>query len=215
MRLEDLTRRAAGLAQRESGRVIIGICGLPGAGKTTLAERITARFGQPQRSPESSLAAHVPLDGFHLADSELIRLGKLEAKGAPETFDPAGYTALLRRLHDETDHIVYAPSFDRELEQPIAGAIPVFPAAKIIFTEGNYLLSAGSEWHQIRAMCTEIWFCEQHQQTRVNRLIERHIRFGKSPEAAAAWVREVDEPNARLIESTRSHADLIFRIDEL
>jgi pantothenate kinase len=127
-------------------RRIIGIAGAPGAGKTTYAEGLVAdseRAGVP--------AAYVPMDGFHLADVALAALGVLDRKGAPETFDAWGYAALLARLRRQPDHVVWAPGFDRVLEQPFAGAVGVGPDAELVVTEGNYLLLDRPEWRAVRA----------------------------------------------------------------
>ncbi|SDK31383.1 nucleoside/nucleotide kinase family protein [Nonomuraea jiangxiensis] len=204
-----LLRRVRELVEADD-RVVIGIAGCPGAGKTTLAgwlaEHLTAA-GLP--------AVWVPMDGFHLADVELERLGRLARKGAMDTFDAHGYLALLRRIRAETATLVYAPSFDREIEQPIAGAIPVPPAARVVVSEGNYLLARDEPWRQVRAVMTEVWYVDLDDRLRLDRLVKRHIRFGKSPDHAARWVAEVDEPNAERIRATRGDADLLLDFDTL
>ncbi|MEU4660004.1 nucleoside/nucleotide kinase family protein [Streptomyces sp. NPDC023723] len=202
---DDLLSRARALAGG-GRRALLGIAGSPGAGKTTLAERLVRELngaGEPW-------AAHVPMDGFHLADAELDRLGRRDRKGAPDTFDAAGYAALLRRLRaDDPGEVVYAPGFERVLEQPIAGAVPVGPAARLVVTEGNYLLLDDGAWSRVRRALDEVWFCDLDETERVRRLTARHVAFGKSPEQAAAWVRRSDEPNARLVAATRGRADLV------
>lgn len=215
MTLEDLLRRVADLQQAQAAPVIIGVVGAPGAGKTTLVEHLVRRLNSDEADPERQLHAHVPMDGYHLADVELTRLGRLDRKGAPDTFDAHGYAALLRRLREPREAVVYAPGFERTIEQPIAGAIPVFPSATTILTEGNYLLLDEPGWRNVRDECTEIWYCEQDDELRVERLIARHIRFGKSPAAAADWVANVDEKNAELIRSTRDRADLVVTLEEV
>jgi pantothenate kinase len=200
----DLLLRARALA-RDGQRAILGIAGSPGSGKTTLAEHLvrTMNDGGPP------WAAHVPMDGFHLADAELDRLGLRNRKGAPDTFDAAGYAALLRRLHEDTDEVVYAPGFERVLEQPIAGTIPVPPTARLVVTEGNYLLLQEGSWARVRPCLDEVWFCEIDEQERVRRLVARHEEFGKDHDAAVAWVLGTDQRNADLIATTRDRADLV------
>ncbi|MET8976777.1 nucleoside/nucleotide kinase family protein [Streptomyces sp. NPDC004539] len=201
MTYDDLLHRAAALA-RPGRRAILGIAGSPGAGKTTLAERLVRDLGD--------LAAHVPMDGFHLADVELDRLGLRDRKGAPETFDAGGYAALLRRLREERGEVVYAPGFERVLEQPIAGVIPVAPKARLVVTEGNYLLLDTGSWARVRGELDEVWFCAPDETDRVRRLVARHEEFGKTHEAAVAWVLGTDQRNADLVAGTRERADLVL-----
>ncbi|WP_338784954.1 nucleoside/nucleotide kinase family protein [Streptomyces sp. DG1A-41] len=201
---DDLVQRAQALPQG-SRRAILGIAGSPGAGKSTLAGRLVRELngsGDPW-------VAHVPMDGFHLADAELERLGRRDRKGAPDTFDAAGYAALLRRLREETHGVVYAPGFERVLEQPIAGAIPVPPTARLVVTEGNYLLLDTGAWARVRSRLDEVWFCELPEPERLRRLVARHEEFGKRHEEAVAWVRRSDQRNAELVATTRGRADLV------
>ncbi|MFI0821477.1 nucleoside/nucleotide kinase family protein [Streptomyces sp. NPDC021098] len=200
---QQLLERARRLA--DSGhRRLLGIAGPPGAGKTTLAEYLVGALG-PER------AVLVPMDGFHLADTELRRLGLLGRKGAPETFDPYGYTALLRRLKDpRPGEPVYAPGFERELEQPIAGSIPVAPEVPLVITEGNYLLLDDAPWRPVRDLLDETWWVELDSEERVRRLIDRHERFGKERAEAERWVLTTDEANARRVAPGREAADLVI-----
>ena len=214
MTLEDLLARVRNLNASRTTPVVIGVVGAPGAGKTTLVESLVAELNRDTPDPEQQAYAHVPMDGFHLSDQELSRLGVLDRKGAPETFDVHGYASLLQRLRSPREAVVYAPGFERTIEQPVAGVIPVFPTATTIITEGNYLLLDRPGWELVRSQCTEIWFCEQYNDLRIQRLIQRHIQFGKSPAEAEAWVHTVDEKNARLIQATKAHADLVVTLEE-
>ncbi|WP_037922945.1 nucleoside/nucleotide kinase family protein [Streptomyces violaceorubidus] len=202
---EDLLARARRLP-RGGRRAFLGIAGSPGAGKSTLAGHLVRELngtGEPW-------VAHVPMDGFHLADAELDRLGRRHRKGAPDTFDAAGYAALLDRLRAERDdEVVYAPGFERVLEQPLAGALPVPPSARLVVTEGNYLLLESGAWARVRPRLDEVWFCGLEESERVRRLVARHERFGKSPADAAAWALGPDQHNADLVAATRHRADLV------
>ena len=202
-----LVARAAELAAGP-GRAVLGVTGSPGAGKSTLVEVLLREL------PAESVA-HVPMDGFHLADVALRRLGRLQAKGAPDTFDAGGYVALLRRLRADAEDVIYAPAFERDLEQPLAGAIAVPRQARLILTEGNYLLVDDERWNPVRHELAEVWFCDPDPEVRMAQLVARHVQFGKDPEHARAWVQAVDEGNADLVESTRSRADLIVPADVL
>lgn len=204
--LTGLTARARRLALA-GGRRVLGIAGPPGAGKSTLAEQLVDALGP--------LAVLVPMDGFHLARAELERLGRAERKGAPDTFDAAGYAALLRRLRaPEPGAVVYAPAFDRSLEQPVAGAVPVPPDVPLVVTEGNYLLYGEGPWAQVRGLLDESWFLELDDAVRVRRLVDRHVRFGKARAYAEHWVAGSDEANARLVAAGRDRADLVVRLGD-
>jgi len=191
----------AGLAgSRPAGkhRVVLGIAGAPGAGKSSLAEAVVAAVAG---------AVLVPMDGFHLAQRVLDDQGMASRKGAPETFDRAGFAAMLRRIREQTTHgeTVYGPAFRRDIEEPIAGAIPVPPDARLVVTEGNYLLL----WPEVRALLDQTWWVDLDDDERRRRLVARHAAFGKTPEQARAWTLGSDEDNARLVASGRDLADLV------
>jgi pantothenate kinase len=212
--LAALVERARGLVARTTaaggGRAVLGITGAPGAGKTTLVARLVA--GLAERPPDGAAAdwvAHVPMDGYHLSDAQLDRLGLRHRKGAPETFDAAGYAAMLERVRTDTAETVYAPGFERDLEQPIAAALAVPPSARLVITEGNYLLLDEPAWRRVRAAMDEVWYCDLDEQTRLERLVARHVAFGKDPDTAALWVDRVDQANAALVAATRARADLV------
>ena len=200
----DLVERAAALGAAGSGRAVLGVVGPPGTGKSTLAEALVAALG--------GRAVLVPMDGFHLADTELRRLGRADRKGAPDTFDAAGYVHLLRRLVSRDDDVVYAPVFRRELELAEAGALPVPRTVPLVVTEGNYLLLDGP-FAPVREVLTECWYVDVDPDLRRERLVARHERHGRTRAAALQWVELTDEPNARLIEATRERADLVVRLD--
>jgi pantothenate kinase len=201
--LEDALARAQEHAAAGQRR-LLGICGPPGGGKSTLADRVVEHVGDRARL--------IRMDGFHLAQVELARLGREQRKGAIDTFDAAGYAALLRRIRDASEEVVYAPEFSREIEEPIAGAVAVPRDIPLIVTEGNYLLVDDGLWRQARALLDEVWFVATDEETRVRWLIERHIRYGKAPEAARAWVLGTDQRNAELVHGTMARADAIVRL---
>jgi pantothenate kinase len=157
-----------------------------------------------------SRAAHVPMDGFHLADVELARLGRADRKGAPDTFDVGGYAALLQRIR--AGESVWAPAFDRTLEQPVAQSLPVTGRTRIVVSEGNYLLLLDPHWQAVRAAFDEVWFVRTDERSRVERLMARHVAFGKTPEAARAWVQRSDAANAALVAASAGSADLVVDI---
>jgi pantothenate kinase len=197
---DALLARATRLAAAGERR-LLGITGAPGAGKSTLARELV-----------DALAPHavlVPMDGFHLAQAELDRLGRHGRKGAIDTFDAGGFVALLARLRAADEPQVYAPTFRRDLEEPIAGAICVPRAVPLVVTEGNYLLVDRPPWAEVRDVLDDVWYLEPDEALRLERLIERHRAFGRDPEAARAWAAGSDQRNAELIALTRPRADLV------
>lgn len=198
----ERARALAGAGERR----LLGIAGAPGGGKSTLAEALVQALG-----PDT--ARLVAMDGFHLAQAELDRLGRADRKGAPDTFDAAGYVALLRRLSACDDAVVYAPEFHREIEEPVACAVPVPREVPLVVTEGNYLLVPDGDWAGVRDLLDEAWFVEGDEDRRRELLIARHVAFGKAPDLAREWVLRSDERNAELVASTRPRADLVVRID--
>lgn len=199
--LPELVRRAQVLLS-ERQRTILGITGAPGSGKSTLAADLCAALGPG--------AVVVPMDGFHLANDELIRLGRRERKGAADTFDADGYVALLHRLHDGTEDTVYAPTFRRDIEEAIAGAIPVARDLPLVITEGNYLLVQDRPWTGIRPLLDEAWYLDPPDDVRVERLVRRHVAHGKEPAEARAWSWGPDARNAAVVVTTRARADLVI-----
>lgn len=201
--LSALAARAEALAA--APRSILGIVGPPGGGKSTLAQALVAQLGEPARN--------VPMDGFHLANSELARLGRADRKGAPDTFDAAGFAALLERLRRPEGPAVYAPEYRREIEESVGGAVRVDAEVRLVVTEGNYLLLDDAGWAPVRDLLDEVWFVDMDEEHRLAQLVERHVRFGKSAEQAYAWAHASDQRNAELVAATRDRADLVVRLE--
>lgn len=200
--VDDLVEQARRLAA-PGRRRILGIAGAPGAGKSTLAAQLVDALG--------GLAVLVPMDGFHLAQRELERLGRADHKGAPDTFDAAGYVALLRRVRTG-DERIYAPTFVRDIEEPIANALPIDPSVPLVVTEGNYLLLDDGPWSAVRALLDEAWFITVDDAVRQKRLIARHVSYGRSVADATEWTMRSDEANAALVTATHRRADRIVRL---
>jgi pantothenate kinase len=205
--LELLVQRVVDLVERSgTARVTVGVAGAPGAGKTTLAEDLVAALGA--RMGDTAVA-HLPMDGFHLADVQLDALGLRDRKGAPETFDGHGFLATLTRLRSGDPATVYVPGFERVLEQPVAAAIAIPASAQVVVSEGNYLLLEDDPWPRIRAQLDEVWFVDLTDRERVRRLVARHTEFGKDLGAAQSWALGPDQENADRILATRERADLV------
>lgn len=203
---DQLLDHLTGLLQAPD-RVVVGLAGAPGSGKSTLGECLTGRLGEDR-------VVVVPMDGFHLTDAELRRLGRADRKGAPDTFDVHGFVAALRRLREPVAHTVYLPRFDRDAEHSVAGEIAVRPGHRLVLVEGNYLLLDGPGWSGVRPALDEVWFVEADEELRVERLVRRHVQHGRDETSAAVWVQRSDQANAEIVASTRAAADGIVRIDE-
>lgn len=193
-------------------RVVLGIAGAPGAGKSTLARRVVLAVDE---ALGAGTAVQVPMDGFHLANRALDALGRHDRKGAIDTFDAEGYVALVRRLAAEPTgpgaHVIWAPDFDRRMDEPVAGSIPVPAGTRLVVTEGNYLLDETAPWSALADLCTETWFCTVGEPVRVDRLVARHMRHGRDHDAARAWAVEVDGVNAARIAPTVIRASRTVR----
>ncbi len=203
---EQLVERVRALRARVgTGRpVLVGVVGEPGAGKSTLTASLVATLRD-----EGTTAVLVPMDGFHLANVALAALGRAERKGAIDTFDGAGYAALLTRLRGGGPDSIWAPTYDRSIEESVAGAIEVPAGTQVVVTEGNYLLVDDGPWATVRGLLDEVWAVRVDAELRTRRLVARHIEFGKPPDVAASWVASVDEPNAAFVRATFGRADLV------
>lgn len=201
--LDDLVARARQLAAPGERR-ILGVAGTPGAGKSTVSDALLAALGDD--------AVLVGMDGFHLANDELARLGRRDRKGAPDTFDVEGYIALLDRIR--AGHEVYAPRFDRTLEESIGSAVLVPAGVPLVITEGNYLLHDEFGWDAVASRLDEVWFLDIDSHARRERLVARRLSHDHPYDEAVAWVREVDERNALVVERGRERADLVVTVSD-
>ncbi len=182
-------------------RRILGIAGEPGAGKSTIAAELAARLG----------AALLPMDGYHLPQARLVELGRRDRMGAPDTFDVDGFVRTLRALRGPGE--VLAPAFDRHTEEAVADAIEIRPEVETVIVEGNYLLLDSGGWERVAGLLDVTVFVGVDRDIRLSRLIDRHVRFGKTPEEARAWSLGPDEANARLIAATAPRADHVITLD--
>lgn len=203
--LAGLSKRAGGLHSAEGGRALLGITGKPGAGKSTLSQTLVERLGDS--------VGLVGMDGFHLSQERLDSLGRATRKGAIDTFDAAGFVSLVRRLREEDRDVVYAPEFRRDREESIAGAIAIGPEVELVIIEGNYLLVEVPPWRELGGLFDEVWYVDCDEETRVERLIARHMASGKSAAEAREFALGSDQRNARLVAATQSRADLVVRLE--
>ena len=187
----------------DSTRRVIGVTGPPGSGKSSFVRALTEELG--------ARAVSLPMDGFHLSNDVLIALGRRERKGAPDTFDVAGYTALMQRVRAASDPVVYAPQFDRSREIAIASALPIPSAVPLVVTEGNYLLHQGQGWERVRPLLDAVWYLDVPDGELRRRLVARRVAHGEAAQEANGWVENVDLPNGRLVALTKDRADVIVR----
>ena len=190
------------VATDTGSRRLIGIFGAPGAGKSTIAEQVAVAIG----------AALLPMDGYHYPQAVLRELGRRERMGAPDTFDVNAFVATLESVRNSGDSVT-ARGFDREIEEPVEGAITIPQELRTVIVEGNYLLLSDGGWERVRPLLDETFMIELAERVRHERLVARHIRFGKSPTDARAWALGPDEGNARTISETLHRADHVIALD--
>jgi len=199
MSMELLFEQIQSLLDSHSKRTLIGIVGKPGAGKSTVVELIQKKYGPEEVSV-------IPMDGFHLSNEELINLGRRDRKGAPDTFDVSGFISLIKKVKQEPQVNHKFPIFHREIEASVNDEGIVSKESKVIVIEGNYLFSEEHNWSGLFPLLDHTWFIEIDDDVRIERLIARHIRYGKTPVEAENWSRGSDEANARFIEITAHRA---------
>ncbi len=206
--IEDLAHR---LARRLGGsgspsRLVVGLAGPPGSGKSTLCERLAALLDERRL-----LAGAVPMDGFHLSNTVLDLLGRHGRKGAPDTFDVDGYLATLDRVRAPGAPDVLAPVYRRDLHEPVAaGSLVAGPG--VVLTEGNYLALAEGPWAEARARIDVLVMVAVPEAVLVERLVARHEAHGRAAADAAHWVRTVDLPNASTVVSSASRCDEVWHL---
>ena len=201
----DSALERASLLQESSTRYILGIVGKPGVGKSTFTDFLREHLSQ-------ELFAILPMDGFHMSNEELLELGRRDRKGAPDTFDVISFIQTLAAIKESSGADIKFPVFKREIEAsiPDAGVIPA--RATLIIVEGNYLLHDQSGWEQVGSYLDESWYLQVDDELRMQRLIARHIAFGKSLEDAKDWSEGTDEANARVIDKSESKADFVVTL---
>jgi pantothenate kinase len=209
IRIGDAAREAMALAAEAGGRrVILGLAGPPGAGKSTLAATIVAT-GRALRGDD--WAAGLPMDGYHLSNAQLKRLGLLDRKGAPATFDADGYAAMLARVAADDGRDIYVPDYDRVVHhEPIAARLLIPSAARLVVTEGNYLALDAPQWRAARRHIDRLWYVEARDELRESRLVARQLAGGRDERSARDWVSRSDRPNGELVKASKASADLVI-----
>ena len=199
----------AGQTPDRTRRYVLGIAGPPAAGKSALA---TALRDELNRRTGRRIAELAPMDGFHLSDAELGRLGALHRKGEPDTFDAAGFARLLDSAGCDGDSDVPWPTFDRSIEETVPGGVSITPEVRIVITEGNYLLLDSGDWAAVRPLLDDAWFLDADLALLKDRLLARHRDGGKTHDDARRKTIESDLPNALLVRRTKPLARLVLRL---
>ncbi len=196
----DRLIRRVGAVRPKARRRLIAIAGAPASGKTTLAAELAEALG--------ARAILVPMDGFHLDNRILDARGLRPRKGAPQTFDGAGFVHMIRRLASEDEVVI--PVFDRARDVAIAGASVVGPETETAVVEGNYLLLDEEPWRALRPLWDLSVYLKVPEDTLRARLIQRWLDHGLNPQAAEARATSNDLPNALHIARHSSEADIVL-----
>jgi hypothetical protein len=204
--LEQLVEKANQLAQ-SGKRQILAVAGAPGSGKTTITRAIMAGL------PAGSVVI-APMDGFHLSNATLINYNRRDRKGAWDTFDADGYINLLTRLKNQTEAVIHAPDFDRDIDESIGSAIPIDIHTPLILAEGTFLFSNYGSWPKLSPLLDQGWFVHLDSKARQERLITRHMKHGMSLQQATDWALGTDENNAKAVENDYLRADLSIKIKD-
>ncbi|KAF3322067.1 hypothetical protein FCM35_KLT13208 [Carex littledalei] len=207
--------------QDSNSKYIVGLAGPPGAGKSTVAREVVRRINslwseitlkKGSNGTNNEVATVLPMDGFHLYRSQLDQMeDPKEAharRGAPWTFNPDLLLKCLRTLRKEG--LVYVPSFDHGVGDPVENDIYVSSEHKVVIVEGNYLLLEEDTWKEISLLFDEKWFIDIDINIAMERVLKRHISTGKEPDVAAWRIRYNDRPNAELIMKSKNKADLVI-----
>ncbi len=203
-----IVREATRLAPAAFSRVAVGIAGGPGVGKSTISAEVVARLN----AESDGAAALVPMDGFHMRQEKLERLGTAFEKGAPHTFEGAAFAAFLAQLKGATAPM-NGPGYSRKIEDVVEDAFVVPAEARILIVEGNYLLLPDPPWNAVKPLLDLSVFLAIPRGTAFARLLARHNAEGLfDPDYSRRHVEDVDMVNFDIVSGSRERADVVIEL---
>ena len=211
--IDALSRSLIQSAADRSQRFLLGVAGVPGSGKSTFATQLVDQLNR-SRDPGDPIAVVVGMDGFHLHSDELDARGWRDRKGAPHTFDAAGFIARLHELRRTPVAVVRMPVYDRTIHEPRPDALTVGAVTRIAIVEGNYLLLDEPPWDAVRPLLDEVWYLDVPHELAMQRVRARHVRGGLDAAAADRKITVNDLPNASIVQATRLRADRVLQPED-
>lgn len=189
-------------------RSLIALAGPPGSGKSTQAQAVVDAL-----TSQNIAAALLPMDGFHLDNEHLERIGLLFRKGSPDTFDAQALVELVQRVKTTADDIYY-PTYDRSHECTVPNSGLLTRQTRVVVIEGNYLLLDAPIWKTLAPLFDATVFLKPSIETLERRLIDRWLGYGHDIANARKKAEGNDLLNARLVLNQSLSADLVLSNDD-
>lgn len=207
--LEELIR----LRNAKKSRLIVYLAAPPGTGKTTLSLFLKELY--EQMGTDYSFQA-LSIDGFHFnrdyllshyttSNGEEVLLNKV--KGSPESFNLEKLAESLMKLRNQP---VNWPVYDRVSHDVSKETIQA--DADIVLIEGNWLLLKEDEWDQLIDYCDYSIFIEADEEVLKERLVNRKIRGGLTPQEAESFYQTSDGKNVKRVLRNHFKADKVMRL---